>query len=59
MITGRAATLLAEQGIAADIAPPVLLVGAGSRVSTAGIQRLVVPLVTPFGTVEAQLAIKG
>jgi len=59
VITGRAATLLAEQGIRADIAPPVLLVGAGSRVSTAGIQRLVVPLVTPFGTLEAQLAIKG
>jgi chemotaxis protein CheX len=59
VITGRAATLLAEQGIVADIAPPALLVGAGSRVSTAGIQRLVVPLVTPFGTLEAQLAIKG
>jgi chemotaxis protein CheX len=59
VITGRAATLLAEQGIAAEIAPPVLLVGAGSRVSTAGIQRLVVPLVAPLGTLEAQLAIKG
>src|SRR5690349_16293348 len=59
VITGRASTLLADQGIAADIAPPVLLVGAGSRVSTAGIQRLVVPLETPLGTLEAQLAIKG
>jgi chemotaxis protein CheX len=58
VITGRAATLLSETGFAADIAPPVLLVGAGSRVSTAGIQRLVVPLSTEFGTLEAQLAIK-
>jgi hypothetical protein len=37
----------------------VLLAGAGSRVSTGGIQRLVVPLVTALGTVEAQLAVKG
>jgi chemotaxis protein CheX len=59
VITGRAATLLAQHDVRADIAPPVLLVGAGTRVSTAGIQRLVVPLVTCLGTVEAQLAIKG
>ncbi|HLH24501.1 MAG TPA: chemotaxis protein CheX [Chloroflexota bacterium] len=59
VITGRAATLLAEQGIVANIAPPALLVGPGRRVSMAGIQRLVVPLVAPLGTVEAQLAIKG
>jgi chemotaxis protein CheX len=59
VITGRAATLLAQQGVRADVAPPVLLAGAGSRVSTGGIQRLVVPLVTALGTVEAQLAVKG
>ncbi|MBI3964336.1 MAG: chemotaxis protein CheX [Chloroflexi bacterium] len=59
VITGRATTLLAEMGLEADIAPPVLLSGAGSRVSTAGIQRLVVPLDTAIGVVEAQLAIKS
>ncbi|HEY7065180.1 MAG TPA: chemotaxis protein CheX [Chloroflexota bacterium] len=59
VITGRAATLLAKQGIVAEITPPVLLVGVGSRVSTAGIRRLVVPLVASVGTLEAQLAIKG
>ena len=58
VITGCATTLLAQIGITADIAPPVLLQGAGTRMSTAGIQRLVVPLVTSLGTVEAQLAIK-
>lgn len=58
VITGCATTLLAQLGLTVDIAPPVLLVGAGSRLSTAGIQRLVVPLVTSFGTVGAQLAIK-
>jgi chemotaxis protein CheX len=59
VITGRAATLLAENGLEADIAPPVLLVGAGSRISTAGIHRVVVPLVTELGALEAQLAVKG
>jgi chemotaxis protein CheX len=58
VITGCATTLLAQIGITVDISPPVLLQGAGSRMSTAGIQRLVVPLVTSLGTVEAQLAIK-
>ena len=59
VITGRTATLLAEAKLQADIAPPVVLVGAGSRLSTAGIRRLVVPLVTELGTVEAQLAVKA
>ena len=58
VITGCATTLLAQVGVTVDIAPPVLLQGSGSRMSTAGIQRLVVPLVTPLGTVEAQLAVK-
>lgn len=58
VITGCATTLLTQMGLEVDIAPPVLLQGAGSRMSTAGIQRLVVPLVTSLGTVEAQLAIK-
>jgi chemotaxis protein CheX len=58
VITGCATTLLAQIGISVDISPPVLLQGAGSRMSTAGIQRLVVPLMTSLGTVEAQLAIK-
>ena len=58
-IAGRATSLLSEGGIDANIAPPVLLQGAGSRVSTAGIQRLVVPLGTDLGVIEAQLAIKG
>ncbi|HLI25714.1 MAG TPA: chemotaxis protein CheX [Chloroflexota bacterium] len=58
-IAGRATTLLGDRGIVANIAPPVLLQGAGSRISTAGIMCLVVPLATDVGTIEAQLAIKG
>lgn len=58
VITGRASTLLSGISIYTKAAPPIVLVGAGSRLSTANIHRLVVPLESEFGTLEAQLAIK-
>jgi chemotaxis protein CheX len=58
VITGRASTLLSQKGIHTKLAPPIVLLGAGSRLSTANIHRLVVPLTTELGTLEAQLAIK-
>jgi chemotaxis protein CheX len=58
VITGRATTLLAGLGLQCDISPPMLLLGAGSRLSTMSIKRLVIPLVTEIGTLDAQVAIK-
>jgi chemotaxis protein CheX len=58
VITGHATTLLAGMGLVCDISPPMLLLGAGSRLSTMSIQRLVIPLATEFGTMQAQVAIK-
>jgi chemotaxis protein CheX len=58
VITGRATTLLAGMGMVCDISPPMLLLGAGSRLSTMSIQRLVIPLSTELGTLQAQVAIK-
>jgi len=58
VITGRATTLLSAMGLHTVISPPVLLIGAGSRLSVSKIHRLTVPLVTELGTVEAQLAVK-
>lgn len=58
VITGHATTLLAGMGLVCDITPPMLLVGAGSRLSTINIQRLVIPLATEYGTMQAQVAIK-
>ena len=58
VITGHATTLLSGMGLYCDISPPMLLVGAGSRLSTASIQRLVIPLNTEVGTMQAQVAIK-
>lgn len=58
VITGHATTLLSGLGLHCDISPPILLLGAGSRLSTASIQRLVIPLITDIGTMQAQVAIK-
>jgi chemotaxis protein CheX len=58
VFTGRATTLLSGLGLTCDISPPVLLLGAESRLSTVSIQRLVIPLDTEIGTMHAQVAIK-
>src|SRR2546423_6667770 len=58
VITGRAAVLLAEAGFPSDLAPPMLLVGRGTMVSTLDVQRLVIPLQTEVGQVEVQVALK-
>jgi chemotaxis protein CheX len=58
VITGRAAVLLSEAGFASDLAPPMLIVGRGSMISTLDVQRLVIPMQTEFGKVEIQVALK-
>jgi chemotaxis protein CheX len=58
VITGRAAVLLSEAGFPSDLAPPMLLIGRGTMVSTLDVQRLVIPLETEFGRIEVQVALK-
>ena len=58
VITGRAAVLLSEAGFTSDLAPPMLLVGANTMISTLDVQRLVIPLETELGKVEIQVALK-
>lgn len=58
VITGRAAILLAEAGFPSDLAPPMLLVGRGTMISTLDVQRLVIPLQTDLGRIEIQVALK-
>ena len=58
VITGHAATLLSGMGLSCELSAPMLLVGAGSCLSTASIKRLVIPLSTEVGTMQAQVAIK-
>ena len=58
VITGRASCLLSEAGFSSDLAPPMLIVGRGSMISTLDVQRLVIPMETEFGMVEIQVALK-
>ena len=58
VITGRASCLLSEAGFTSDLAPPMLIVGRGSMISTLDVQRLVIPMKTEFGQVEIQVALK-
>ena len=50
--------LLSEAGFASDLAPPMLIVGRGSMISTLDVQRLVIPMETEFGQIEIQVALK-
>jgi chemotaxis protein CheX len=57
VITGRATSLLAEDGCEVRISPPVLILGKGTLVSTLDFQRLVVPLHTEAGDLHIHLAV--
>ena len=58
VITGRAAVLLAEAGYPSNLAPPMLIIGRGTMLSTLDVQRLVIPLTTEFGAIEIQVALR-
>ena len=58
VITGRAAVLLSEAGFASELAPPMLLVGQNTLISTLDVQRLVIPIETELGRIEIQVALK-
>jgi chemotaxis protein CheX len=58
VITGRAAVLLSEAGFTSDLAPPMLMIGRGTMISTLDVQRLVIPMETEFGKIEVQVALK-
>ncbi|MGE3270656.1 MAG: chemotaxis protein CheX [Chloroflexota bacterium] len=58
VITGHASTLLTGMGLHCDISTPTVLLGAGSRLSTGKIMRLVMPLNTDLGVLHTQVAVK-
>jgi chemotaxis protein CheX len=58
VITGRAAVLLAEAGFPSELAPPMLIVGRDTMISTLDVQRLVIPMATELGNVQVQVALK-
>ncbi|MEZ4520592.1 MAG: chemotaxis protein CheX [Thermomicrobiales bacterium] len=58
VISGRAMMSLADLGMETHIAPPVLLLGHDTRISTLNIPRLLVPIELEFGTIMMYIALK-
>ncbi len=58
VITGRAATYLSEAGFPSNLAPPTLVIGRGTMLSTLDIRRLVIPFETEFGPIDVNVALK-
>lgn len=59
VITGLASTSLANAGYTCDIAPPMVLKGKSLRISTLNIPRIIVPIVTPKGTMTIHVALSS
>jgi chemotaxis protein CheX len=57
VITGRAATLLAEAGFSSVLAPPQLIVGEGTLISPVDERRLVIPLESVAGAIEIEVVL--
>lgn len=58
VIAGTAGVGLSDMNYTTNITPPLLLVGAGARLSSVEIQRLVVPLETICGSVHVHVALR-
>jgi chemotaxis protein CheX len=58
VISGRAMMRLAELGLETQIAPPVLLLGQDTRISTLNIARLLVRIDLTFGSIDMHIALK-
>ena len=58
VIAGQAGSRLAHLGLRMDISIPMLLLGAGSHITTLNIDRLSIPLETGLGTIGFDLAIR-
>lgn len=58
VISGRAMMNLSSLGLETQIAPPVLLLGQDTRISTLNIPRLLVPIELRFGPIYMHIALK-
>jgi chemotaxis protein CheX len=58
VVAGSAGVALSNDGHVTDISPPILVVGAGARMSSVEIQRLVVPIETVAGTIKIHIALR-
>ncbi len=58
VVAGAAGVALSSDGHQTDLTPPLLVVGAGAKLSSVTLQRLVVPLETAAGTIRIHVALR-
>lgn len=58
MITGRAVTKLSEMGYKFDVTPPAIFSGDNMVISDIDIEALIVPVETPLGRIEINVALR-
>lgn len=58
MITGQAVTKLHDLGFAFDLTPPALFTGDNMEISNSNVEALIVPMETPHGKIEINVAIR-
>ena len=58
MIVGSAVTRLQETGFNFDLTPPAIIVGDNMEITSQRMEALVVPMVTPQGVVEINVAVR-
>ncbi len=58
MITAQAVTKLHELGFRFDLTPPALITGENMEVSDQEVEALIVPMETPHGSIEINVAVR-
>jgi chemotaxis protein CheX len=58
MITAQAVTKLHELGFKFDLTPPALITGENMEVSDQEVEALIVPMETPHGSIEINVAVR-
>lgn len=58
MIGGRAITELHNEGFNFEVSPPTIFTGSDMKVSSPNLEAFIVPINTPFGKLEVNVAVK-
>jgi len=58
MITAQAVTKLHELGFKFDLTPPALITGDNMEISDQEVEALIVPMDTPHGSIEINVAVR-
>lgn len=58
VITGQAGNRLSQVGYNVNISPPTMIMGKGTLISTLDFERIKVPILTEFGAIQLDIALR-